>query len=232
MIVRCDIPPWQWNNVFFLKIRDGGGNWTKMRNYQLHCKRIQPVLSFSTSSFSFRVKFSICCSFPHQEEGNPPPAPPPLFLRMETFTHLHQSWKMRQWMPVRLDYVFFSIVSSLISGFYPFFLSSLRLLCGLLLSAMDAEEAAEWEELLVLPLWGSFSPPVSLHPPSLVHAPSLLLSAPPHLFLSSLLLSFLPHRQICTSPAPTLDNYCCAISSHVRQKGSPPRLLRETNKAW
>lgn len=77
---------------------------------------------------------------------------------------------------------------------------------------------------------------LSLSPyPSLTHTPSLFLTAPPHPFVFSLLLSFPLHTHIhtaiCTSLALAFDNYRCAISSHVRQKGSPPIVLRVTNNA-
>lgn len=141
---------------------------------------VGPLLN--SSSLFFRVNFSICCSSPHQGR-----VPPPL-SRMETFTHLRQSCKMSQWIPVSLDYVFFSIVSSLINGFYRLFLSNLHFMRVAPLQWMLRKRRNEMGCLFSH--CGSLSLSLSfLHPPSLEHAPSLLLTAPPNLFLFSLLLS-------------------------------------------
>lgn len=120
------------------------------------------------------------------------------------------------------------------------FPSPIRLFGSALLSRIDshridAEKAAEWGEplvlLLSLPLSLSrLTPPSHIHPPCFsLHLPTLSfsLSSSPFLYTHTH-----THTAICTSLALAFDNYRCAISSHVRQKGSPPIVLRVTNNAW
>lgn len=123
---------------------------------------------------------------------------------------------------------------------FPPFASSICLLCSSPPLRNRVSQNGCWERSGMRQAACSRTPSLSLslplsclHPPSYMPPPCFL-TAPPHPFMFSLLLSFpliYTHTQTHTSLAWAFHNYCCAIASHVRQKDSPPILLRETNNA-
>lgn len=152
----------------------------------------------------------------------------------ETFRQLCQSSESGWWIPMSPDYMLFSSISSLFSGFFQAFPPPvLSLLSRRRAHETDAEEAAEWSEPLRLPLRLSLSLSASLAftLPSTCPLPSSHCTYPPFRLLSPPLLPSHTHthRHKRTSIAMAFNNRCRAIGSRVSPKGSPP--LRETNNA-